>query len=90
MLINAERAISIDDRRQSLTLIESSSSSSNDDQFKEIQFTNEYNTIGKQIVKFESFNKENNLFEFLNHLWGKQIFTNDYINKIFNLLLLKD
>ena len=43
---------------------------------KEMNFSAEFNTIGKQFAKFESLGKEK-LIGYLNFLWGKKIFNDE-------------
>jgi len=47
---------------------------------KEMEFSPEYNTIGKQFAKFETYGKEKTI-QYLNHLWGKSIFNDKLINE---------
>jgi hypothetical protein len=47
---------------------------------KEMEFSPEYNTIGKQFAKFESYGKDKTI-QYLNHLWGKNIFNDKLIGE---------
>ena len=55
-----------------------------DSQTMELNFSTEFNTIGKQIKKFQS-NKEK-LYDFFNYLWGKALFNEEFVNSKFSLI----
>lgn len=55
----------------------------NEKEIKEMEFSSEFNTIGKQFSKFEKLGKEK-LLQYLNFLWGKRIFSDDFIEKKFS------
>lgn len=61
-----------------------------EDLIKLMEFTQEHNTIGKQFLKFEKLEKEqkidNLVFKFLNYIWGKNMFDNDFIEKTYSKL----
>lgn len=57
----------------------------------EINLSSKYDTIGKQFQRFESMGKSScgkeKLMLFLNHLFGKKQFNDDYINSMYKYLL---
>ena len=49
---------------------------------KDFDFTSEFNTLGKQIKRYQKYE----LFKFFNHLWGKAIFDDDFVNFKYSLI----
>ena len=46
---------------------------------EDFEFTQEFNTIGKQFAKFEAMGGPVKLYQFLNYMWGKALFNNEYV-----------
>jgi len=46
----------------------------------EMEFSTDYNTIGKQFLRFELKGKQY-LVDYLNYLWGKRYFNDEFIHK---------
>ena len=46
----------------------------------EMEFSTDFNTIGKQFFRFELLGKHQ-LINYLNYLWGKQIFNDEFVDK---------
>jgi hypothetical protein len=54
----------------------------------EMEFSTDYNTIGKQFLRFELKGKQY-LIDYLNYLWGKRYFNDEFIHKKIRLYNLE-
>ena len=52
----------------------------------DLEFTQEFNTIGKQLVRFQPQGKDK-IYQYLNHLWGKTLFTDEFVSFKYSLIL---
>lgn len=67
-------------QKSTLNKVSNSKDNINDEVVKEMEFTSEFNTIGKQIFRFESQGKKY-LIDYINFLWGKKIFNDEFLNR---------
>jgi hypothetical protein len=52
----------------------------------EMEFSQEYSTIGKQLARFQIKGKQK-CYDYLNHLWGKVIFHDEFVAFKYSVLL---
>jgi hypothetical protein len=54
----------------------------------EMNLTSKINTIGKQFARFSTLGA-NEVVQFLNHIWGRPIFTRQFVQDKFSMLISK-